>query len=268
MATITSSGVVQDSITRNGRSEPFELQVARNQITGHSAALISGTNAAVSTSQATVWGTGGLYVYPATAQVMKVSSSSTSDTSAGTGARTVVVQGLDASYNQIQETVTLNGQTEVNTVNSYLRVLHLYVATAGTGLAAAGTIYVGTGTVTTGVPAVVYLSYSELNGATSAIWTVPAGYTAYITSIQASSGNATAGQWTKFGLYASATPGAPLDSVLQWITSNGTECIINLPYPPAFVAQTDIEIRAISTVASTSVAANFQIVYVKNDGSL
>ena len=267
-ATFTSSGVVQESITRVGKYEPFELQVSRTQITGHVPVVICGTNSALSTNQATVWGQGGLYVYPATAQVMEISSSSASDASAGTGARTVVVQGLDASYNPIQETVTMNGQTAVNTVNSYLRVFHLYVATAGTGLAAAGTIYVGTGTVTTGVPAVVYLTYTVANGATSAIWTVPAGYTGYLVSIQSSSGNATAGQWTKFGLYATPSTGAPMDSNLQWLVSNGGEAVITLPYPIAYPAQTDIEIRAISTVASTSVAASFQIVYIKNDGTL
>ena len=269
MATITSSGVVQDSITRSGRFEPFELQVSRGQITGHSTSLVSGTCTTLGITQSTVWGaTGGLYVYPATAQVMEISSSSASDTSAGTGARTIVLQGLDANYGQIQETVTLNGQTAVNTVNSYLRVLHMYVATAGSGLAAAGTVYAGTGTVTSGVPAVIYLTYNALNGSTSAIWTVPAGYTAYVTSVTSFSGNATAGQWTKFGLYASATPGAPLDSNLQWITSNGGEGVIELTYPLAFAAQTDIEIRAISTVAAASVAASFQVVYIKNDATL
>jgi hypothetical protein len=199
---------------------------------------------------------------------MEVSSSSTSDTSAGTGARTVVVQGLDASYNQIQETVILNGQTAVNTVNSYIRILHLYVASAGTGLAAAGTIYVGTGSVTTGVPAVVYWSYTAANGSTPAIWTVPAGYTAYATYLQSSTGNATSGQWTKFGLYSRPAQGQPFDSNLQWIASNGGEAIINFQYPVAFAEKTDIEIRATSTAASTSVAANIQIVYVRTEGAL
>lgn len=263
-----ASGIVNQSISRVGVTEPFELQVARGQITGHSTVLVSGTFPTLGTSQATVWNRGGIYVYPATAQVMVVASSSANDAAAGTGARTVVIQGLDASYNQIEETVTLNGQTGVNTTNSFLRVTHMYVATAGSGLAAAGTISVGTGTVTAGVPAVVYLNYLAQSGATSAVWTVPAGYTAYINAIQASSGNATAGQWTNFGLFIASSQGGPLDSTLQWITSNGGNAQISIPYPIAVPEKIDFEIRAISTTASTSVDANMQIVYVKNDGAL
>jgi hypothetical protein len=263
-----ASGIVNQSISRVGVTEPFELQVSRGQITGHSTALVSGTLPTLGTTQATVWNPGGIYVYPSTAQVMVVASTSANDAAAGTGARTVVVQGLDANYNQIQETVTLNGQTGVNTTNSFLRVTHMYVATAGTGLAAAGTISVGTGTVTAGVPAVVYLNYLKQSGATSAIWTVPAGYTAYITAIQSSSGNATAGQWTNFGLFIASSQGAPLDSELQWICSNGGNALINFTYPISVPEKVDFEIRAISTAASTSVDANMQIVYIKNDGAL
>jgi hypothetical protein len=263
-----ASGIVNQSISRVGVTEPFELQVARGQITGHSVILVSGTLPTLSTTQATVWNPGGIYVYPASAQVMVVASTSANDAAAGTGAQTVVVQGLNANYNQIQETVTLNGQTGVNTTNSFLRVTHMYLATTGTGLAAAGTISVGTGTVTAGVPAVVYLNYLARSGATSAIWTVPAGYTAYINAIQASSGNATAGQWTNFGLFIASSQGGPLDSALQWITSNGGNAQISLPYPIAISEKIDFEIRAISTTASTSVDANMQIVYIKNDGAL
>lgn len=268
MTTFNTTGVVNQSITRDGTNEPFALQLARGQITFHSSVLVSGTFPTLGTTQATVWNRGGIYVYPATAQVMVVASTNANDTAAGTGARTVVIEGLDANYNQIQETVTLNGLTGVNTTNSFLRVTHMYVATAGSGLAAAGTISVGTGTVTSGTPAVVYLNYLAQSGATSAIWTVPAGYTAYITAIQSSSGNATAGQWTNFGLYSSPFQGAPLDSVLQWICSNGGNAQINFEYPIPIAEKTDIEIRAISTTASTSVDANLQIVYVKTEGAL
>jgi hypothetical protein len=263
-----ASGIVNQSISRVGVTEPFELQVARNQITGHSNVLVSGTLPTLGTTQATVWNRGGIYVYPTVAGIMSVSSTSANDTAAGTGARAVIVQGLDGNYNQVQETVTLNGQTGVNTANSFLRVTHMYVVEAGTGLAAAGTISVGTGTITAGVPAVVYLNYLAQSGATSAIWTVPAGYTAYITAIQSSSGNTTAGQWTNFGLFIAPYQGAPLDSSLQWICSNGGNAQISLPYPIPVPEKVDFEIRAISTTASTSVDANMQIVYIKNDGAL
>ena len=56
------------------------------------------------------------------ATVLKVSSSSTADDEGSTGAETVELFGLDADYNEINETVTLDGQTAVNTTKEYLRI--------------------------------------------------------------------------------------------------------------------------------------------------
>ena len=169
------------SITRFGLYEPFDLQVARGQITGHKSLFKFGNNSDINGSLETIWSHGGLYVYPTSAIQMKVSSSSADDAALGTGARTVSVQGLDQDYNEVAETVTLTGQTAVLTTTTFIRVFRAFVITAGSGGTAAGTIYVGTGTVTSGVPATVYaeIALGE-NQTTMAVWTVPAGYTFYV----------------------------------------------------------------------------------------
>lgn len=262
-----TSGVVCQSISRVGVTEPFELQVARHQITGHDTELVSGISGGVGTSYTTVWSQNTVYAYLSTASVMKISSSSANDTSAGTGARTVSIYGLDADYNPINETVTMNGQTAVNTVNSYLRVFHLAVVTAGSGEAAAGTIYAGTGTVTTGVPAVVYGVYTTGNGSTAAIWTVPAGYTAYVTGYASGYSNATATANGTISLCVRPF-GSVFDTISQLRVSNGVQGWIAFQYPIAVDEKSDIEIRAVSSAASAGVTAEFQVVYIKNDGAL
>ena len=261
-----ASGIVNQSISRVGVTEPFELQVARGQITGHSTVFVSGTGTSVGTSTTTLWSQNTIYTYLSTAAVMQISSSSANDAAAGTGARTVAIYGLDANYNQINETVTLNGQTAVNTTNSFLRVFHLAVVTAGSGEAAAGTIYAGTGTVTAGVPAVVYGVYTSGNGSTACIWTVPAGYTAYITNYSAGYGNAITAYGTAF--LAVRPFGSVFDTASQVRVSNGSQGWITFNYPILVEEKSDIEIRANSTTASANVVAEFQIVYVKNDGAL
>ena len=180
------------SATRQGAFEPFELQLSRGQVDGHSYLFQFGQASTVTTNQS-VWATTGVYAFPASATVMKISSANTNDTSAGSGARTVFISGLDANYAPISETVILNGQTAVNTTNSYLRINDFYVLTCGSGNTAAGIIYAGTGSVTTGVPATIYsLMPVAYNAQTQAIYTVPAGYTAYITSYTFTSNNTTA----------------------------------------------------------------------------
>ena len=253
---------VASSITRMGTFEPFELQVARNQVVGHFSVLVSGYNGAVGTSYETIWTESTIYVYPASATVIKISSSDANDTAAGTGARTATIIGLDGNYNQISETVSLNGQTSVNTTNSYLRVFHLMVNTAGSGGAAAGNIYAGVGTVTTGKPATVYGVYTADGGATACIYTVPAGYTGYIFDFLCSSGVTTANAYTSIGLY-NRPLGGVFDNTIQGRCANGGSFTIPLNYPLVFLEKTDLEVRASATNLS-NVTANFNILLVQN----
>ena len=95
----------------------------------------------------------------ATPAVVSVASSdNTNDNAAGTGALTVRVIGLDASGDSQVETVTMGGQTEVATSNTFSAVFTLLVLTTGSNNANTGTLYCGTGTFTSGVPAVRMLS--------------------------------------------------------------------------------------------------------------
>jgi len=251
------------SLTIQGKNEPFELQVARGQIEGHKTLFKFGNNADINGSLETVWSQGGLYSYPAAAIQMKVSSSSTNDTALGTGARTIFVYGLDANYNEITETVTLNGQTEVLTTNSYLRVNRAFVVTAGSGGTAAGDIYVGTGTVTAGVPATVYalISLGE-NQTTMAVWTVPAKHTLYLyrTFFSAASNNAAHYILGKLVIRSQ-------DEVFRNaadVTVNSAAVPYHFEIPLIIPEKTDIETRAIALSGTNFyVTAAFEGTYIQ-----
>ena len=260
------------SISRIGTSEPFELQVARGQIAYHKSVYKFGNNAAVTDSLETIWQQGGLYSYLSAATVLKVSSSSTDDASAGTGARTVELFGLDGDYNEISETVTLNGQTAVNTTQSYLRINRMIVRSAGSGGANAGIIYAGTGTVTTGVPANIYATINGdgSNQTLMALWTVPAGYTGYLMQYDVSNGTTSnTPAVCKLSLVA-----RPFGEVFQIkdvkSLTTGMHIENTLVIPVKFTEKTDIEVRAISSSASVSfdISAAFEIIYIKNGDEL
>ena len=256
-------GVVR-SITQVGTYEPFELQVARGQIMGHKTLFKFGINSDVGTSVETVWAQGGTYAYPASATVKKISSSSADDSSGGTGARTIAIFGLDANYNEISESVLLDGQTAVNTGNSYLRISRIYVTTAGSGATAAGTIYAGTGTVTSGVPATIYgMIALTANQTQMAFWTVPAGYTLYLMGVFFTSANSTANASTNFQLIQ-----RPLGGVFRIQssarTSGNGDFVFDLHTPLAFTEKTDIEIRAVASAGTSNVSAEFEGIYIQN----
>lgn len=257
------------SISRVGTTEPFELQVKRGQIGWHEAIFKFGFNADVDDALETVWAQGGLYSYIETATVLKVSSSSTNDTSAGTGARTVTLFGLDANYAEVSETVTLNGQTAVNTTKTYIRINRMVVNTAGSGGQNAGVIYAGDGTVTSGVPAEKYATIAAGDNQTlMALWTVPADYTAYLLQKDVTAATAQNNKYATIHLVA-----RPFGEVFQTkdkhVLDNG---VLHQTYtiPLKFTEKTDIEVRCIGDSASADIAvsASLDIIYIRNGDSL
>ena len=253
------------SISRFGTTEEFYLQVARSQIAGHETIFKFGFNPDVDDALETIWAEGGLYSYLSAATILKVSSSSTADAAAGTGARTVEIFGLDGNYNEISETVTLNGQTAVNTTNSYLRINRGIVRSAGSGGQNAGVIYAGTGTVTAGVPANKYLSIAIGDNQTlMALWTVPAGYTAFLLQTDVTLATTQSSKYCTAKLVA-----RPDGEVFQvkdvFVKSQGSTTQV-YSIPIRFDEKTDIEWRAIGDSAGSDIAisAGMEILYIKN----
>lgn len=262
---------VVSSITRMGKIEPWELQVARNQITMHTPYFRFGWANSVGTTPQTITTAvtaGSVYAYPAAATVMKVSSSSANDTSAGTGARTILVVGLDANYVSQSETITLNGQTAVNTTNSYLRITYTELLTTGSGNGIAGTLYIGTGSLTAGVPATIYWQMeATYNNWSFAGFTVPAGYTAYITSYTITSQSTTANINVSLGMvvYEYGKTFSEYQSTAR-LSSNGN-FDRHFDHPFAVAEKSDVELRAwASTGSAVNVTGEIQYVLIKNDG--
>jgi hypothetical protein len=253
------------SISRVGTSEPFNLQIARGQIAYHKNIFKFGFNPDVDDSLETIWAEGGLYSYLSAATVLKISSSSTNDTSAGTGARTVTLSGLDANYDEISETITLNGQTAVNSTLSYLRIYRMTVDTAGSGGENAGVIYAGTGTVTSGVPANKYATIAIGDNQTlMALWTVPRGYTAYLSQTDVTAATTQNNKYATVHFVARENGGVfqAKDKFVKAESSHNQQYDV----PLKFEEKTDLEFRCVgdSAGADIAVSASMDIVYIQN----
>lgn len=111
-------------------------------------------------------------------------STSTSDASAGTGAQTVTLNGLNTSFASVSETVTMNGTTAVNTVGTtYAFIENMVVATVGTTGGNVGTIEIFTATAGGGS---IWGSIAPQDNQT--FWAhhyVPSGVTCYILTMSA-----------------------------------------------------------------------------------
>lgn len=131
-----------------------------------------------------LWEYGTSRVLPTTAAVLDVSSSSTADDAdpAGTGAWTITVEGLDGNYDEVSETITMNGTTSVNSTQTFLRVNRAYVLTAGSAESNVGNI-----DILVGGNEQAYIEADE--GQTHQThYTVPAGHTLVITSFSLACG--------------------------------------------------------------------------------
>jgi hypothetical protein len=229
-------GIVR-SITQVGTYEPFELQVARGQITGHEVVNIFGYASAVSTAYVSVWENNAAYVFPTVASTMVVSSSSASDT-----AVSVQIFGLDTSYNRITEVIALNGTSDVATTKVYWRINNV-ITTVG---AAVGTMYVKNAGGTT------YAQIAIGSGKTNmSVYTVPAGYTAYLTQFDAfSSTSVTSGVFATFrGLLTSSTG---ISNVVLQAPFLNTYAITR-PYPIPVLEKVDLQLQCKSSGAGLGI---------------
>lgn len=250
---------VAPSITQSGRLEPFDLQVARGQVFGHRPIFRAAYTTVATTGQNyLVWNRTAAYVFPTVAAQMTLSSSSAGDTT-----QAVLIQGLDASYNEISEVLVLNGQNGVLSTKSYFRINGMVVLVDSP----AGNLYFGTGTVTAGVPANVYgfISAGD-NAMMAAIYTVPAGYTLYVQGGSVSSGTSGQNKYVTVDFYSVISGVKYLGAKIT--QANGFQ---HYPYTPPISVPEKTDLYDTATTTDTTpaqVSANLSGILIKNDGAL
>jgi len=219
------------SATRQGAYEPFDLQVSRGQVDGHTPLKFFGyTTSLGSTAMGPLWegltGTGGNYAYPASAVVMTIASSSASDT-----AVSILIEGLGADYVPQTETVALNGTTNVSTTSSFLRINRMSTV-AGNAVGNVTAINGGT-------------TYAKINAGVGdtqmSLYTVPAGYTFYQTNFTAGGNSSvTSGAYVKKRTYVvDNTKGGVITLQAQTVFVQVNE--LPITFPIGFPEKHDIQ---------------------------
>ena len=161
---------------------PWAHAVALGIVPGCSRVSALGTNPATA-SGASFWYGTGPYNWIPSARLLEVVSSSASDTLAGVGVQKILISGLDANYNQISETVSMNGTTPVTTVNQYFRINRAISTQAGSTQVNVGSISIrdtGGGTLRATIP--IVLAGTGIGITSQSAYTVPAGYTLFVES--------------------------------------------------------------------------------------
>lgn len=146
-----------------------KLQVSRGLVRDTEVRNIFGFNPTIGTDYIPAWENNTTYTYPTVALNMTANSSNTSDTDV-----IITTIGLDANYNRIANTVTLNGTSDVN-IGSFYRINDVITISGN-----------ARGDVTIANNAVTYAKILQGLGRNQAsIFTVPAGYEFYLYRIDA-----------------------------------------------------------------------------------
>jgi len=225
---------------------PFGWSVAMGDEAGYDPVRRFGHNDDVDATFEVISHVGGTQFYLGAAEKLQVVSSDADDDGdpAGDGARTVFLKGLDADYEVQAETLTMNGQDNVESALTYLRVFSCYAITAGATGINEGTISVkDNGAANT----IVQIAPLEGN-AHAAIFTVPAGQTLYITQVEYSESS---NKGTEVHLFVCPFGGAWRSA---WVS---TAIDVYVPFKPSlplkFQQKTDIELRSLSAALNASV---------------
>jgi len=118
-----------------------------------------------------IWSTGGVYVFPTSADVLHIVSSSVTDDQAQTGARTIRIWGLDENFFIVSLDIFMLGTVAITTTQTFMRVLRARVLTAGTNETNAGTITIRHTDASGDILATVE---PDIGSSLLAIYTIPA----------------------------------------------------------------------------------------------
>ena len=254
----------------------FPIQVARDLHTGCERFTIFGDNPAITTSYETLRHVGGTYDWEkangvGTGTTVYVSSTSASDITTGTGARTLTIKGLTATYAETNETISMNGTNAVSGSVVFYRINEVIVATVGSGYVNAGDIYIaetngvsipsgGIPDTTNGLFGIIATGEGRTHGG---VYTVPLGKSALRLSETQSMG----GGSTLYGIASSRQRpygGSWRTEASVNLSSIGGPSHAACPVPCRFTAKTDIELRA-KTYSGTSAFAGQMELLIMDD---
>lgn len=252
-----------------GSPEEYFFEIAEGHIGGHSyfhkfgKGLVGTTMVPIASSLK--------YPTPTAATTLEVVSNDADDTAAGDGARTVTIQGVDANWDEITQTVAMNGLTPVVFPIDMLRVYRWWVETSGVYATSALGSHQGTITIQTSPGAVLWFNgtvdpypkgQSEIAG-----YTVPDGFTAYVFLHNISVDSTKAVDIIfirRKGADTITAPFTPMRAITEYVAVSGslTPETGLIPINGAFPARTDLIWLAKVASGTASISVLYDILLI------
>jgi len=236
--------------------------IAAGNLEGYSVIHKFGRNPSIGGAPETIWGGGGVYSYLSSPSIVYCYSSSGSDGATAIGARTVTVQGLDANYTAVEDTIVVGGAPSAV---QFLRVFRAFVVTSGSTGTNVGTLSISDaaslGKVLTTIDTLGGGTVYGTGQSFSGFYTIPAGKTGYMTQWNVGVGayNDQCTAWLVFKPF-----GGGAFRTLDVMCVPGGHFTRDYNIPLKFLEKTDIEARALCSTGS-EISTTFDIILVDNE---
>jgi hypothetical protein len=247
---------------------PYRDAVAQGLVPGASLVHKFGRNSTTANGAwETVWEASTLYTFQTAASAVEAISTDTDDTSGGTGAQTVTIEGLDETWAAASETVTMAGVAASSpTTTTFIRVFRAYVNTCGAYQGAnEGTITIrdsGAGATR----AVIAVDTTRGLGQTQqAFYTVPLGKQAFVCHWTVSVESAKSADFVfyqRLNADDAVTPFSPRRSITYLDGMAASASFHDEgPHGP-FAAKTDLWWEVKASAANTEVTVDFELLVI------
>lgn len=227
------------------------LSIAQGEVNGHSGEHKFGAVPAMSQNQTgTIWDVNDTN-YP-WASWSSASTVSVPAVNASDNGKKITIVGLDANYTSQSEEITVSSASAVTSTKSYIRLFRAYVSEGATNVAA----------INVQKSAVTVLRINANMGQTlMAIYTVPAGYTAYLMQGVATcqdGADATGNMYVRYSGQSAFRIGHSFE------VSGGGQYGYKFSVPIRLPEKTDIDVRATVRSNNARITAAFDMILVQD----
>jgi len=273
---------IMAQVTKNAElrtlNSDFWTNVQAGLVPGYSIAHKFGSNLNAGTTLQDIWSTGGFFKWATVAAPLEAISSSADDTAAGTGARVITVEGLDADFKEISEDIVMNGiLVTTTTIKNFIRVQRVFVKDAGTYTTTIDGSNLGTitirfesagdiqSTIEVNTVASIGVGQSE-----QSLFTIPAGKSGFLHSSFVNVDAVKAATFYFWQRQNADVITAPFSSRRLIFRLDGISgaSFFNPDTPigsSGFPEKTDLWMSSVASLSNTIVESDFEIVLIDND---
>ncbi|MFX1570637.1 MAG: hypothetical protein ACFFCV_20045 [Promethearchaeota archaeon] len=222
--------------------------------------ILYGISTAVTTSESIIRDNDETVTIMTGSNTLTLVSTNTADATAGDGAQSIYIVGLDENGDQQEETISLNGTVSAESTLTFSRINRAVIFSAGGDTTPVGTVYIGQGALVAGKPTIINGVIMPGKGwMRQGIISTPRNYVPYLANIITGAGK---GKEVYFTIKVKPEGTGWIDTLTWNNYQEIQQSVFNIPI--IYYGKSDVKLSVISDVAGTTCmgAVIFKLVHI------